>query len=86
MSTTQRGQDTYCPGDYYLICDVCGFQFRRSEMRERWDKAMVCRKDWEPQHPQEFLRGRADRIGVPVARPEATDYFLSDNEVTTEDL
>lgn len=33
------------------ICDVCGFKYPSEKLRRRWDGAMVCRDDWEPQHP-----------------------------------
>jgi len=36
---------------------------------------MVCFKDWEPRHPQEFIRGVKDNPSVPISRPEATDTF-----------
>jgi len=60
----------YIPGDHWAICDECGLKYRRSEIRKRWDGAMVCKKDWEPKHPQENVRVRVDRIKVDHARPE----------------
>lgn len=78
---------SYIPGDCWMICDVCGFKKRASQMRRRWDGAMVCEKDWEPRHPQELVRFRGDdRQAVPVARPEPTDYFCEDGEITRDDL
>lgn len=77
----------YIPGDHWLICDVCGFKKRSSEMRRRWDGAMVCNEDFEERHPQELARYRgADRQSVPVARPEPTDYFCTETENTRDDL
>lgn len=76
----------YRPGDHYLICDECGFKYRRSEMRKRWDGLMVCAKDYEPRHPQDFVRGKKDVQKVAVARPEQPDVFLNVNDVTAEDL
>lgn len=76
----------YRPGDHYVICDVCGFKLRSTETRMRWDKLRVCEKDWEPRHPQDFVRGKRDRQRVPNPRPEATDTFLADNEVTADSL
>lgn len=77
---------TYIPGDYYVICDECGGKFRASQTRMRWDKARVCKRDWETRHPQDFVRGRPDRQNVPHARPEPTDVFLADNDVTADEL
>lgn len=76
----------YRPGDHYVICDVCGFKLRSTETRLRWDKLRVCEKDWEPRHPQDFVRGKRDRQRVPNPRPEATDTFLEVNDVTADSL
>jgi len=76
----------YRPGDHYIICDVCGFKVRSSASRARWDGARVCEKDWEPRHSQDSVRGRVDRQRVSNPRPEATDVFLDDNDVTAADL
>jgi ethanolamine utilization microcompartment shell protein EutS len=69
----------YIPGDYYMICDVCGFKYRRSDMKERWDGHWTCLKDWEPRHPQDYVKGKEDQQAVPIARPDTTDFY---NQVT----
>lgn len=76
----------YIPGDFWRICDRCGQRFRQSKMKKTWDNLWVCKRDWEPRHPQDFVRGKTDRQSVPEPRPEPADYFLSDNEVTADDL
>lgn len=76
----------YRPGDHYVICDVCGFKLRSTETRVRWDKLRVCEKDWEPRHPQDFVRGKKDRQRVPNPRPEAPDTFINPNDVTADSL
>ena len=63
-------------GDWNAICDVCGFQFKASEMRKRWDGAMVCKDDWEPRHPQELRRALRDSDSVPWTRPRPADVFI----------
>jgi hypothetical protein len=78
--------DSYIPGDYYLVCDVCGLDFRRSDMKERWDHAWVCSKDWEPRNKQEDVRGISEKIKVPVARPVPTPIILGVGDVTQDDL
>jgi hypothetical protein len=78
----------YIPGDFWRICDACGFQYRSSQTRKRWDGAWVCDADWEPRHPQDFVRGRKDRQRVPEPRPEPADVFVSgapDVVYTTDD-
>jgi len=81
-----KGDNHYVAGDFYRICDECGFKVRASETRKRWDGRIVCIPDWEPRHPQEFVRGRVDRQRVAEPRPEAADTFLADNEVTASSL
>lgn len=67
---------SYVPGDYYRICDVCGFQCRASATFKRWDGLITCSEDWEPRHPQDFVRGRVDRQKVPEPRPEPLASFV----------
>ncbi len=78
--------DHYEPGNYWMVCDVCGRKYRRADMRARWDNAWVCLEDWEIQHPQEHLRGKMEEIGVPVARPEQTIISIGPGDVTPGDL
>ena len=59
----------YLPGNYWCICDECGFKFRRKEMRLRWDNLWVCGKDWETRQPQDFVTARIDVITVDPIRP-----------------
>lgn len=67
----------YAPGKWNVICDVCGVRFKSDEVRKRWDGLIVCPKDWEPDHPQKYLRVRNDPVPVPFIRPEA-DLYLGD--------
>lgn len=69
VETHRPDVDSYIPGDWYLVCDVCGVDHRRSDMRKRWDNAWVCKEDWEPRNQQESVRGIPEKIAVPVARP-----------------
>ena len=67
---------TYIPGNFWRVCDVCGFYTRASDSSKRWDGLMVCRADFEERHPQDFVRGRVDRQNVPDPRPEPDDVFI----------
>lgn len=78
--------DHYAHGDHNAICDLCGGKFKFSQLRKNSDGHYVCSKDYEPRHPQDGVRGRADRQRVAVSRPEGTDRFLGTNEVTADDL
>ena len=57
-------------GDFWRVCDVCGFQYRASQTRKRWDGLWTCLPDFEERHPQDFVRGRRDNENVPEPRPE----------------
>lgn len=70
-------------GDWNAICDVCGFKFKASQLRKRWDNLMVCKQDWEPRHPQDYIHGFEDNSAVPWARPEPEDYFIPFNYICT---
>jgi hypothetical protein len=63
-------ESTFDNGNWNAICDVCGREFRASQMTQRWDGLMVCKDDWEPRQPQDFVRGVADKIAPPWVRPE----------------
>jgi hypothetical protein len=76
----------YIPGDFWRICDVCGFKYRASQTSKRWDGLMVCREDFETRHPQDFVRGRKDRQTVPDARPELSDVFIGPGEQLMTEL
>lgn len=65
----------YRPGDHWVECQVCGFEYRASEMKERWDGIIVCREDYEMRHPQDFVRAQEDHIAAeglvnPASEPE----------------
>jgi hypothetical protein len=66
----------YIRGDFWRVCDVCGFDYRASQTSKRWDGLIVCREDFEPRHPQDFVRGRIDRQNVPNPRPEGVPVFI----------
>lgn len=82
----RAGSDTYTPGDYYCLCDRCGFKIRRSDAKKTWDNLIVCPNDFEERHPQDFVRGRKDKIYVDDPRPEPEDVFLTTNEISASDL
>lgn len=63
-------------GSFNVICDVCGFKFKQSEVKERWDGLMVCPDDWEIRHPQELIRPIQDQNKLPWTRPEGADQFI----------
>jgi hypothetical protein len=76
----------YIAGNYWCICPVTGLRTRVSHMKRRWDGEFVSKEAWEIRHPQEFVRPRADKQSVPIARPEPPDTFIGTNDVTPGNL
>ena len=77
----------YIPGDHYVICDRCGFKYRRSQCTLDHEGLMVCiSKCFEPQHPQEYIKIVPERIVVDDPRPRKEDVFLEPGDVTEDDL
>ena len=77
MSLTLGPKDSLELGNFNAICDVCGFKFKASELRRRWDGFMVCEHDYEQRHPQDLIRLKPERQAVPWARPVTTDQFVT---------
>lgn len=73
-------------GDSNAICDECGFQYKHSQLRKRWDGAMVCDKDWEARHPQDSIKIKPERAFVTDARVPPEPRYLGTNEITADDL
>lgn len=78
--------DEFILGDSNAICDVCGWKYKQSQLRKRWDGAMVCNKDWEPRHPQDDIRIRSERNNVIEPRMEPTVRYLAVGEITADEL
>lgn len=77
------------PGHHLMICDYSGFCGWDDEMQKTWDGKWVLKEFWDPRHPQDFVRGKADDESVSPSRPEDTDRDVSDdypNGVTANDL
>ena len=76
-----KGWD-YKSGDWLVICDSCSKKIKASKSKERWDGFRVCSECWEPRHPMDFIRARADKISVPFTRPQPADVFIDVPYVT----
>lgn len=86
MSLTLGDKDHLVLGDWNAICDVCGFKFKGSELRKRWDGMMVCEADYEQRHPQDLIRLRAEKSVPPFVRPQGTDQFITPAPADPNDL
>lgn len=62
-------------GNYWVVCDRCGLDYRIRETRKTWDNLLVCEECWETKHPQDYVAPKRDNIIVPIARPEPVGSF-----------
>jgi hypothetical protein len=67
----------YDSGDWKALCDVCGREYKATQLTKRWDGLMCCRQDWEPRQPQDFVRGVDDNQTTPWSRPEPANQFIT---------
>jgi hypothetical protein len=74
--------DDFRPGDHWVIDDVTGLKVRASETRKQWDGLRVHRNQYESRHPQDFVRGRRDKMSVTDPRPRPIDTYIG--PLTTE--
>lgn len=72
-------------GSYNAICPVCGWKYKASELKRRWDGLMVCPTDWETRHPMDFFRTIPDQKALPFVLPDfedvpsSTQFYLNFN-------
>jgi len=65
--------------DASAICDICGFKFKKSQLRKTWDGYMACsiNKCWYPKHPfDDPIFTKDDPQPIPNARPELPVVYL----------
>ena len=78
-------RDYFKLGEWNAICPVCGFKRKSGEMKLRWDGQYVCKEDWEPRHPQDFVRARDPEHPLPWTRPDSDPIYV-DTTVTRDKL
>lgn len=70
----------YVGGDNYLLDDISGFKIRASKARiipgGQTGNLAVAPQRWEPQQPQDFVRGVADDQSVALSRPRQQNRFV----------
>lgn len=59
----------YQKGEHLVVCDRSGRVYDSSNTRKEWNGLIVGKDEWEPRHPQEFVRGIRENIAVKQARP-----------------
>ena len=72
------------PGEWKVVCDVCGFWYPSGDVKKRWDNLIVCKKDFETRHPQDFLRMRPENVTPAFVRSEPIDVFVSVCTIETQ--
>jgi ribosomal protein L37AE/L43A len=71
-------RDYYQAGTYNAICDECGFKYKANELVHSHDGLWVCRKCFDPRHPQEAVR--------PTRTEQYPTETRQDSVVFVEDL
>lgn len=70
----------YVPGDNYILDDLSGFKIRARKARiipgGQTGKLAVAPARWEPQQPQDFVRGVRDDQTVALSRPRQVNQFV----------
>ena len=67
-----------------MISDRSGFRYPASEIVRQWDGLLVAKREEEPRHPQEFVRGVVDDYAVrnPRPRPDILATLSTGNSST----
>lgn len=60
-------------GDWNVIDDLTGLKVKASTVSKQWDGIRTQRPT--KRHPQDFLRGRPEKIRTPWARPEPDEVY-----------
>lgn len=47
-------------GSHWVECQRTGRVIRAEDARKEWTGLIVAKEEWEPRHPQEFIRGIPD--------------------------
>ena len=67
---------TFRSGQWNALCDRCGFKFKSSELRKDWQGLMVCDKDFERRHPQDFIKVKPETALPEWTRPKLPEEYL----------
>lgn len=62
-------------GDFWRICDRTGRKVPASQTRKEWNGLIVDQRVFEARHPQDFVRARREKMGVPNPRLRGVDEF-----------
>ena len=68
--------DYYEPGDWNVLCSMCGAKRKASQVVRNWQGLYRCPEHNEPRQPQDFVRGEQDIQTVPFSQPPS-DVFIT---------
>jgi hypothetical protein len=72
----------FTSGQWNALCARCGFKFKSSELKKDWQGLMVCSKDYEARHPQDFIKVRPEKAIPEWTRPRTEDLFVEPFQCT----
>jgi len=59
---------------YKMTCHRCGFQFPSNEIIKEWTGLYVCKKDWEPRHPQTLIKVHGEKAFPDIVSKDTNTY------------
>lgn len=68
----------YKPGDNWVECERTGMAIRASDARKEWNGLWVAKEEWEPRHPQDYLKSREDNQTPQLTNPESDEAYGAD--------
>ena len=72
--------------EWNILCHVCGFKYKSSEVKKQWDGVISCVQCFDERHSQDFVRGRRDRQTVPFSNPQSeTPVFAFGGDVYVDE-
>jgi hypothetical protein len=76
----------YKSGSHYAVSDFDGLVYRAEDLKKTWEGWWVSEEDWEPRHPQDFLRVKEEKIAADEPlRNDIVDFTISRIYNITED-
>lgn len=76
-------RNTHRVGNWLVVCDECGLTYYNDQTRKRWDGALVCLKDWEPRHPQDYVHAKTESKPPTNVRPDQVTYTVTNSAPST---
>lgn len=62
MTSPVNGRADYLKlGTHNMQCAMCARKFKADELHKNWKGFWVCSADFEPRHPQDFVRGVVEK-------------------------